>query len=176
MLLITSGQPSQLWFLGLLKMYVKNLIILSSPKELLKDLKGNFLLLVLNNWFGLVTWTISCKIWLQRDYQMSCQTLKGNLQLSIASEFGRNDVPSALTGECLSLDVIKNLCQRFQQISLKRDLNTDLLVHTGQYIQMSSFYDPINNASVGNRCEISSVMTDVFNKRPIHLLWNKKRV
>lgn len=87
-------------------MYVKNLIILSSPKELLKDLKGNFLLLVLNNWFGLVTWTISCKTWLQRDYQMSYQTLKGNLQLSIASEFGRNDVPSALTGGCLSLDVI----------------------------------------------------------------------
>ena len=49
MLIIIPGLPSQLCFPGLLKMHVKNLKVLLSPKELLQDPKGNFHPFVLNN-------------------------------------------------------------------------------------------------------------------------------
>ena len=75
MLIITSAWPGQPWFTGLLKMSVKNQLLLAALKDLLKDPAGKLNPLVIQNSLRLVVWTISSRTYLQKEYQKWLWTL-----------------------------------------------------------------------------------------------------
>ena len=68
MLIITPAWPSQPWFPGLLKMSVKNALLLPALKDLLKDPVGKLKPLAMQNSLRLVAWTISGRNYLQKEY------------------------------------------------------------------------------------------------------------
>ena len=110
MLIITPAWPGQPWFPGLLKMYVKNPLLLPALKDLLKDPAGKLNPLVIQNSLRLVAWTISGRTYLQKEYQKGLpilsQTIGEHLQLSITSQLGRSGVAGVLNGRYLPLDRI----------------------------------------------------------------------
>ena len=67
MFIITPAWPGQPWFPGLLKMSVKNPLLLPALKDLLKDLAGKLNLLVMQNSLRLMAWTISGRLTCRRN-------------------------------------------------------------------------------------------------------------
>ena len=110
MLIITPAWPGQPWFPGLLKMSVKNPLLLPALKDLLKDPAGKLNPLVIQNSLRLVAWTISGRTYLQKEYQKGLPTLSQaigeHLQLRITSQLGRSGVASVLNRGYLPLDRI----------------------------------------------------------------------
>ena len=91
-------------------MSVKNPLLLPTFKDLIKDPTGNFDPLVIQNSLRLVTWIISGRTYLQKEYQKGLptlsQTIGEHLQLSITSQLGRSGVAGVLNGRYLPLDRI----------------------------------------------------------------------
>ena len=108
MLIITPAWPGQPWFPGLLKMSVKNPLLLSALKDLLKDPAGKLNPLVIQNSLRLMAWTISGRTYLQKEYQKELpnlsQTIGEHLQSSITRQLGRCGVAGVLDRRYLSLD------------------------------------------------------------------------
>ena len=108
MLIITPAWPGQPWFLGLLKMSVKNSLLLPALKDLLKDPAGKLNPLVMQNSMRLVAGTISSRTYMQKEYKKGLltlsQTIGEHLQSSITSQLGRSGVAGVLNGGYLSLD------------------------------------------------------------------------
>ena len=75
MLIITPAWPGQTWFPRLLKMSVKNPLLLPARKDLLKDLAGKLNPFVMQNSLRLLAWTISGRTYLQNKFQKGFQTL-----------------------------------------------------------------------------------------------------
>ena len=75
MLIITPAWPGQTWFPRLLKMSVKNPLLLPACKDLLKDLAGKLNPFVMQNSLRLLAWTISGRTYLQNKFQKGFQTL-----------------------------------------------------------------------------------------------------
>ena len=67
-LIITPGWPGQSWFPGLLKMSVKNSLLIPALKDLLKDPAGKLNPLVMQNLLRLMTWAILGRTYLQKEY------------------------------------------------------------------------------------------------------------
>ena len=109
-LIITPAWPGQPWFSGLLKMFVENRLLLLALKNLLKDPAGKLNPLVMQNSLRPVAWTISSRIYLQKEYQKGFKTLLQAigeyLQSSITSQLERSDVTGVLNGRYLPLDLI----------------------------------------------------------------------
>ena len=110
MLRITPPWPNQPWFPGLLKIYVKNPLLLPALKDLLKDPAGKLNPLVMQNSQRLVAWSISDRIYLQKEYHKGLPTLLKTMgehrQPSITSQLRRGGVTGVLNGRYLSLDLI----------------------------------------------------------------------
>ena len=75
MVITTPAWPGQPWFVGLLKITVKNQLLLPALKDLLKDPAGNLNPLVMQNSLRLVVWTVSDRTYLQNEYQKGLPTL-----------------------------------------------------------------------------------------------------
>ena len=110
MLIITPAWPGQPWFPELLKMSVKNPLLLPALKDLLKYPAGKLNPLVIQNSLRLVAWTISGRTYLQKEYQKGLpilsQAIGEHLQLRITSQLGRSGVASVLNRGYLPLDRI----------------------------------------------------------------------
>ena len=100
-LIITPAWPGQLCFPGLLKMSMKNPLLLTPLKDLLKDTAGKLNTLVMQNSLRLVAWTISGRTYLHKEYQKGLpilsQTIGEHLQSKITSHLGRSSVVGALS-------------------------------------------------------------------------------
>ena len=100
MLIITPAWPDQPWFPRLLKMSVKNPLLLPALKDLLKQPAKKLNPLATQNPLRLVAWTISDRTYLQKEYQKGLptlsQTMGEHLQLSITSQLGRSGVAGVL--------------------------------------------------------------------------------
>ena len=110
MLIITPAWARQPWFPGLLKMSVKNLLLLPALKDTLKDPEGKLNPLVMQNSLQLVAWEISGRTYLQKEYRKGLPTLSQkigeHLQSSITSQLGRSGTAGVLNGRYLPLDQI----------------------------------------------------------------------
>ena len=102
LIIANTSMASHSWFLGLLK----NLLLLPTHKELLKDQAGNLNPYVTQNSLRRVEWTTSGRTYLQQKYQTLSQTIGEHLQSSIMSQFERSNVAGILNGRYLPLDLI----------------------------------------------------------------------
>ena len=107
MVITTPAWPGQPWFVGLLKITVKNQLLLPALKDLLKDPAGNLNPLVMQNSLRLVVWTVSDRTYLQNEYQKGLPTLSQTIGEYLQwSQLGRSGVAGVLNGRYLPLDLI----------------------------------------------------------------------
>ena len=72
-IIITSARPGKPWFPVPLKMSVEDVLLLSTPKGLLKDPAGKLHSFVMQNSLRLVSWTYSGRITRKRDIRKGFQ-------------------------------------------------------------------------------------------------------
>ena len=75
MIKIKIVRQTQIWLSGLLKMSVRNPLVLPENQDLLMDLARSHHPLSQQNSLKLVTWTISGKVYRQREYQKGLHPL-----------------------------------------------------------------------------------------------------
>ena len=109
MLIKTPTWPGQPWFPGLLKLTVKNPLLLPVLESLLKDPAGQLNPLLTQNSVWLVAWIISSRVYLQKEYHEGLPTLSQTigeyLQSSITSYLG-SGIPGVMNGKHLPPDLI----------------------------------------------------------------------
>ena len=96
-------------FLGPLKTFVKDPLLLPALKDLLKPLAGKLNPLLIQNSLQLMGWKISGRTYLQKEYQRGrptlSQTIGKHLQSSITNQLERNGVASVLIRRYLLPDL-----------------------------------------------------------------------
>ena len=108
-LTITPAWTGPWNFLGPLKTFVKDPLLLPALKDLLKPLAGKLNPLLIQNSLQLMGWKISGRTYLQKEYQRGLptlsQTIGKHLQSSITNQLERNGVASVLIRRYLLPDL-----------------------------------------------------------------------
>ena len=138
MLITTPAWLSQPWFLGLLKIFVKNSLLLPVLKDLLRDPAGMLNLPVMQNSLQLLAWTVS---------RVSLEELMWLVFWTggISTRSNINNV----------LDFLAALFEKGLEYRV-----------VGTYRSvLSAFHNPTGNFQVNNHPRVSTLMSGILNKR-----------
>ena len=98
MIIATSAWQSQSWYPILLKMTIKNPILVPSHPKFLLSPEGKTHPFIQNSSLRLVAWLVSGKVYLQKEYQKGLLTLSQMPQEQVLSQIANRPGESGLTG------------------------------------------------------------------------------
>ena len=98
MILVTPAWPPQLWYPEAMRMFIQQLISLTSRRNLLKNPKGEIHLLVQNKTLKLVAWTVSGLDYKRKEFQGRFPTLSLNQEDQVLTQIMNRPGVNGLAG------------------------------------------------------------------------------
>ena len=160
-----SNWQTQSWYPELLRLSVKNPIILPLRGDLLKGRQNKQHALIQHRTIQLAAWVVSGSVWQRKEYQKGLQILLSHQEEKELSQLthrpGISGLASVLYKTLFQFDVMWTGSCTFLPFYLSQ--NMTICTHKSA---ISVFHNNIEARHVGEHQQVRSLITSVFNNRP----------